>query len=186
MILTPLQPLMGELCWDVEYDRQLGLWLKFGKPVLKLDELKPQTVYLPQDQTIEVPARYLQVKGVWELHCCVADWKVTLAGVVTARSSSSWRQVRRGTWPLEGQRLVKAEVDDRTGATVFTFDLGAELSLRRRRGFEPDDHLWILFGPDDRLFEVRPDGTCRSGHKSDDTYHWDDERPIREFGQQTS
>ena len=58
---------------------------------------------------------------------------------------------------LNGQILIRAQVNPQTGATRFEFDLGGLLEVRR---FERDseDDLWILYKPNGYVLAVKGGG----------------------------
>jgi len=59
---------------------------------------------------------------------------------------------------LEGQRLIAAIVNLETGASRFEFDLDTVLDVRRRRRCSREE-LWIIYGLDGYMRNVRGDGT---------------------------
>lgn len=151
------QPLYGEPCWGLRYDRNLNLSMNFGKPSLSVREpFKAES----KDEAIRRLAarRLVTVRGEWWLwiYCCY--WRLTSDGLPLATGSSSFRQIDRAMAQLGGQKLVAVDVVPETGATRFAFDLGCVLHCRR---FERDSdaELWTLYKPSGYVLSVHGNGT---------------------------
>ncbi len=73
-----------------------------------------------------------------------------------AHSESTRGTIRKALKYLDGQKLVRAEIDEGTADTVFRFDLGGVLKTRRYEDgvFEQ----WMLFDPHGNVLSVRNDG----------------------------
>jgi hypothetical protein len=62
--------------------------------------------------------------------------------------------------------LKEVEVNPRTGATRFDFDLGGRLEVRRMERNSEDD-LWMLYEPNGYVLCVRGDGRYSHAFGSD-------------------
>jgi hypothetical protein len=78
-------------------------------------------------------------------------------GITLATGASSFRKIQVAMARLEGQKLINVNVDPRTGATRFEFDVGGALEVRR---FEPnsEDELWLLYKPNGYVLSVSGNG----------------------------
>jgi hypothetical protein len=158
----------GEICWNVMHDCQLNFSMELGEPSLDVPHGPSQKVtsgeirrrLAARDWRIrpDKAQRVVHVKGRWFLWIYMAYWKTSCQGVQIATSSSSQRLKSLATRDLDGQKLIQVQVNPRTGATAFTFDLGSVLEVRR---FERDssDELWTLYEPTGYCLSVRGDGT---------------------------
>ncbi len=106
--------------------------------------------------------RGVRAVGKWHLWIYEARWRLAVDGR-RVTGSSSQKQMRQALSMLEGQLLSGARVELRSGATTLSFDLGAELQIRRWRRTDTED-LWILYEPDDLALAVTADG--RMSHQS--------------------
>jgi hypothetical protein len=151
------QPLYGQLCWGLRYDRNLNLSMNFGKPSLHVREP------FSTDSTSEAVRRMasrrrVTVRGEWWLwlYCCY--WRLTSGDLELATGSSSFRRIERATAQLDGQELVSVAVEPETGATRFAFDLGCVLHCRRFER-DTDAELWMLYKPSGYVLSVHGNGT---------------------------
>jgi hypothetical protein len=148
--------LSGQLCWGVKWDSQLNMSMSFGDPHLKVREpysSKSRSLHLRELAAY----RQVTVSGRWWLWIFCAHWKLTVSDSLTATASSSARMKMMVMARLDGQKLKDIQVNPVSGATEFTFDLGANLRVRR---FEADDSdIWTLYKPNGYVLGVRGDGT---------------------------
>jgi hypothetical protein len=150
------RPLYGQPCWGLRYSRNLNLSMNFGKPSLHIRE--PRNTESKLEAVRRWAARrQVTVRGEWWLwiYCCY--WRLTDGELPLATGSSSFRQIERATAQLEGQKLVRVEVEPRTSATCFAFDLGCLLRCRRFER-DTDDELWILYKPSGYVLSVQGNG----------------------------
>lgn len=150
------QPLYGHPCWGLRYDRNLNLSMNFGNPSLYVRE-PFQTDSKSEAVQRMAACRHITIRGKWWLwiYCCY--WRLTSDGLSLATGSSSIRRINRATAQLEGQKLVSAKVEPKTGATLFAFDLKCVLHCRR---FERDSDavLWMLYKPNGYVLSVHGSG----------------------------
>jgi hypothetical protein len=152
-----VQPLYGQPCWGLHYERSLNLSMNFGTPSLRVRE--PFNTDSKSEAVRRTAARRLvTVRGEWWLwiYCCY--WRLTSDGPELATGSSSFRRIERATAQLEGQELVSVEVEPETGATRFIFDLGCVLHCRRFER-DTDAELWMLYKPSGYVLSVHGNGT---------------------------
>lgn len=149
--------LIGEVCWGVEYEKQLNLTMSFGQPRLRIRE--PNASNSKYRRVRENAARRnATVKGEWWLWIFCAYWKIVVPNSVTATSSSPLSVKRAAMGRLSGQRLTGIRVNSIHGATEFGFDLGATLEVRRmEKGSDAD--IWTLYKPNGYVLGVSGDGT---------------------------
>jgi hypothetical protein len=102
--------------------------------------------------------RVVKVRGKWFVWVYLAYWTIVGPDGIRASTSTSFCRKRRVARFLEGQRLVGVRLCPRTGKTVFTFDLGASLIVRRMEARSKDE-LWLLYEPSGYVLSIRGDGT---------------------------
>ena len=157
IIEKSVQPIYGQPCWGLHYDRQLNLSMNFGKPSLRVRE--PYKTNAKTEVVRRLAARrQVTVRGEWWLwiYCCY--WRLTSDGVELATGSSSFRRIERATAQLDGQKMVSVEVEPTTGATRFAYDLGCVLHCRRFNR-DSDSELWMLYKPSGYVLSVHGNGT---------------------------
>jgi hypothetical protein len=150
------RPLIGKVCWGVNYERQLNLSMNFGAPSLHIRE--PRISKSKLRVVREAFARRLvTVRGDWWLWVYLARWKLSVRTAPSISDSTPIRQMKRALDELSGQQLKSVSTDTKTGATTFTFDLGAKLAitpqLRRR------SELYLLYRPAAHTLVVWNEGT---------------------------
>lgn len=148
-----LKKIQGKPCWGVQYDRQVNLSMSFGDPVLKICE--PFQAKSSSTKIRELSSRRkITVQGKWWLWIFCAYWKLSFDGVRAATGASSFKQIQIAPAGLSGQILKQVEINPRTGATCFIFDLGGLLGVRR---FERDseDDLRMPDAPDGNVLAIR-------------------------------
>jgi hypothetical protein len=151
------QSLYGKPCWGLRYCRQLNLSMNFGKPSLHIRE--PFHSSSKSEVVRRVMARrQVTVRGQWWLWVLCSYWRLTSEGVELATGSSSHRRIERAMAQLKGQALVGVDVQPRTGATRFMFDLGCVLQCRRFQR-DSDAELWMLYKPSGYVLAVHGNGT---------------------------
>ena len=149
-------------CWQVRWDNQVGLDMNFGWPSMELVDRAPLP-RAPQGSRRSVPSRSLYLKGSHWL--CVSPWwwRLELAEGVRVRSSSSTKAQDMACARLAGEKLVRVEINGRTGMTTFRFDLGGTLTVSARGPVDDDtDELWTLHARG-RYVAVHADGQYETG-----------------------
>jgi len=151
-----IKPLLGMVSWGVQWDPQLNMEISFGEPVMTIRE--PHASKSASKRIREAASRrVVTVKGKWWLWIFCAHWDLHIDAGCQATGASSYKRKSMAMRRLDGQRLVSMQVDKNTGATTFSFDLGA--TLRLRRFAEDDSDIWTLYFPGRMVLGVRGDGT---------------------------
>ncbi|MBC8109340.1 MAG: hypothetical protein H7Z14_22340 [Anaerolineae bacterium] len=147
--------LLGEVCWGLNYERQLNLSLNFGPPRLK--------IYEPRKSKSESSAvrrlmaqRHVIIKGKWWLWIYQGDWRLRLRNHDEIRSTSSSTRIDRTLRVLAGQKLTQVKVHRQTGSTTFSFDLGARLDVASKS--REAVALWMLYKKNGKVVRVWSDG----------------------------
>ena len=150
------QPIYGQPCWGLSYDRQLNLSMSFGQPLLKVRE--PYKSRSKSDFVQRIAARRrVTIKGRWWLWLVCCNWSITSDGLPLATSSSSRRKIQFAIGQLSGQELVSVDVEPRAVVTRFAFDLGCILQCRPFKG--DAGQLWMLRKPSGYYLSVYGNGT---------------------------
>lgn len=158
---NPLQewidPLRDCPCWGIQAGRAMNLSMNFGEPSLFVRAPLATTSVSPTIQAI-ASRRLVTIRGEWLLWLWACHWSLSRSGETLATGASSQRRIDRATLQLSGQKLVSATVDEKTGATRFQFDLGAELHCRRYDANSREE-LWLLYRPNGEVLSVSGDGS---------------------------
>lgn len=152
-----LQPVYGQPCWGLHYNRQLNLSMNFGQP--SLDVREPFHTESESEFVQRIARRRrVTVRGDWWLWISCCYWQLSASGQELATGASSLRRIERAIRELDGQQLVSVAIRPETGATLFTFDLGCVLHCRRHEK-NTDDELWTLYKPSGYVLSVYGNGT---------------------------
>ena len=152
------KPLCGNPCWNVKWGWGSFLTLEFGEPYLLIDEPEDPRLGWSPARNKRYARRRIHVEGEWHLwiYCC--EWKLYTGNKLvgdSAPESSSKRRIARGARELDGQKLLRVEVDPSRGSSVFTFDLGSRLETTP---YDTDSDQWLLYEPSGDVFSYRADG----------------------------
>jgi len=156
IIYDSFKKVYGHPCWDVT--TRYGLAMEFGKPQLEISLFVEKHKYHYKPKRITGPKRYVSVRGQWKLWIFMAHWKMSYKGKKIVTSSSSDYNLNRAASHLSGQKLVNIEVNPKTGATKFDFDLGCTIEARRWQKDSKDD-LWYLYIRDKYCLTMKGDGS---------------------------
>lgn len=155
-----LARLYGKPCWNVRKGYGSFLLLEFGRPRLSVREPVLVPPWKPASVRRIMARRGVSVDGEWTLWIYICRWTLFQKGRESATHASSERKINSAARELNGQALVRASVDPRSGNSVFEFDLGGRLETRRRG---PEDEQWSLGVPRGRVLQVRGDGKYSYG-----------------------
>jgi len=161
-IRDALKKPIGQLCWGVEWTRQLNLSMSFGSPILEVVREPYKTESKHPLLRQQANCRQVTVRGRWWFWVYLAYWRIERSGKCLATYSSSLRAKSKAFLNLKGQKLVGIRVDPDCGTTRFDFDLDTVLEIRRMESDSKDD-LWLLYEPDGYVLSVRGDGTLEHG-----------------------
>jgi hypothetical protein len=150
MIYSIIEKIKNIPCWSVEQGYGSFLTFEFGQPHLEVRE--------PLLENAKKHLRYRAVKvhGEWHLwiYCC--SWEIYLNSRLIAHSESPRRKIRNALKYINGQKIIKVEIDCETADTVFYFDLGGVL---RTEHYNDDIYeQWMLYEPQGNVLSVRNDG----------------------------
>jgi len=158
VIAKALRPLYGQMCWGAEYEAMLNLSFSIGDPSIMILG-KPRRIRTKSVRVRRAFARRcIHVRGRWWLWVRVAHWRYSSKEYWVTSGSSSLREIAEAVRDLSGQRLTKVQINPKTGATRFSFDLGSALDVRRISK-DTDHKLWVLYKPNGYVLSVRGNGT---------------------------
>ena len=115
----------------MDYERQLNLKLSFGQPSVHVIR-EPGKPFGERGKKWQ-GRRIVAVRAEYWLWVYIARWKVILADGRSATMSSSGRTRNAVLKALQGEKVLRADVQSHTGATRLAFDLGGVLEIKRRR-----------------------------------------------------
>ena len=146
--------IVGKYCWGVSWDCQLNLELSFGEPTLRIRH--PYAAKSSSQRVKESAAfRSIRVKGKWWLWVFCAYWRLSISPTQRVTGASALAEKRAALRRLDGQKLKSVKIDPDSGRTVFTFDLGAVLEVRRMARDDAD--IWTLYMPTGYVLSVQND-----------------------------
>jgi hypothetical protein len=178
-----VKPLLGELCWGIDWCNLTNLSLRFGKPRVEIIR-EPRTTKSRKVTAREYAARrVISISGRWWLWIYSTRWRIIRAGVCVATGSSSYKKRQIAMEDLKGQRLIDIRIAPATGATRFTFDLGSVLEVNRLNSRYKKE-LWLLYERDKCMRSLCGDGTFRWGDKGSGPFDLH-ERVRLEFPEET-
>lgn len=138
-----IESVLGLPCWQVRWDRQVGLDLSFGPPRLVIRE--PSATLSRSTRVREQLARRgVHLKGSHWLVAYPTVWRLSLADGLTVRDTSSATRLRPATARLRGEKPMAFAIDAATGRTRILFDLGAVLDIQLRSQNGAPEELWSL------------------------------------------
>jgi hypothetical protein len=164
--MTPsaqFRPLLRKPCWNVTWDRHTGLWLDFGRSRLIIREPMKSKAKSPRVRQLS-SHRHVSVRGDYTLAIWCGRWSLALRNESTVTFHASAKRINWAVALLDGQKLTRATVSPRDGATKLHFDLGGILAIQ---GSVCDDaELWTLYKPRHLALTVRADGLFSDGSTS--------------------
>lgn len=144
-VLRILRGSLGRPCWQVRWDRQIGLDMNFGAPRMELRQPTVSTARSPRVRA-QFARRGVYLRGSHWLVAHPGRWRLALADGLTVRDTASAKRLDIATARLEGELLEGLAIDRQSGRTEFFFDLGARLTVQAPRAYssDPDLELWSL------------------------------------------
>ena len=150
------EPLKELPCWNVTAEYGSWINLHFGAPHLDIREGNPASTARSMNR------RVVFVEGEFHLWIEMGAWEMFENGKRVFQSEQSRSYLRRAASRLNGQKLVKVELQAQPVATVFGFDEGAQLKIHATPDAEPDDPLWHIYSAGNCL-SLLASGTCEHG-----------------------
>ena len=135
---------LGLPCWQVRWDRQIGLDMNFGAPHMEIREPRVSTAKSPRVRA-QFARRGVHLRGTHWLVISAATWRLELANGLVVRDTSSVKKLDMAVARVRGEKLNGLAVEARTGTTTFYFDLGAHIIVRGPAAEDVSDgELWSL------------------------------------------
>jgi len=126
IINSIFEPVIGEICWNVNHGVGSSLTFEFGEPHFKVIR-QPFVSKSKKARSIRLSARRIvHIVGDWHLWIWSCDWRFFLNDRFIGDSESNKNELKQIALNLDGQALVDVNVID-AGITVFKFDLGGRL-----------------------------------------------------------
>ena len=150
MINNTLKEIYGIPCWLVEQGYGSFITFEFGQP--------QQIIREPMSNKKSRALNYRQVsiQGQWHLWIYMCNWEIYLEDKLAAHSESSRSRISKALSYISGQKMVKVEIDNTNGNTVFYFDLGG--LLKTKSYGEKEDEQWLFFDNKNYVLTIRSDG----------------------------
>ena len=170
VVTAAFEPMLDKPSWLVRQGHGSFLTLEFGDPVLTVKPPRERPVFLGEAVPPRLLWREAYVRGTWHLwiYCC--EWSLTVGGAEMAHSESDDTTMARALGVLNGQALVRVEVDAHDGSTEFAFDLGCSLTTQPAPPGSYSDPVrqWMLYQPSGQVLSVRADGTYNDSPGTND------------------
>jgi hypothetical protein len=164
-VAVAFAPLYGLPSWRVERGVGSFLTLDFGKPHVRIDDVRDIPAYIGTD-FMPVPRRTAGVMGEWHIWIYWCAWSLSWRNREIATSESKELDIDRALSVLNGQSLtiVTAGTDD--GRSSFAFDLSCTLKTWPTRPHDrasgDDQEEWMLFQPSGEVLSLYADGRLRT------------------------
>lgn len=162
MIENPLENvfhnLYGQPCWNARSGYGSFLIMEFGQPSL---EIREPWIPKPTSSPAVVRSasrRLVTIRGQWHLWISSCAWQVFTGDKRIGHSNrrgSTKEPIKRAAKELNGQKLLRVSFDQKSGKTIFAFDLGSRLETHPYNKMEEQ---WLLFEPSGSVFVLRGDG----------------------------
>jgi len=168
-------PVIGLPAWNAVVGDLWHVSIEFGEPALTVLDVRDAPLHVPGAPPTHV-RRPIFVHGQWSLYIASDDFSLMLDGELIAASTSDSNHLEASLFRvLNGQILQGVEIDQLSGATDFTFDLGATLrtSIPVTPESEPREQ-WLLSEPDGNWFVVNDKSqySRHSGRTPPDQIQW--------------
>ncbi len=140
-----LHSALGLPCWQVRWDRQVGLDMNFGAPRLELRQPHQSTARSARVRAM-FARRGVYLRGTHWLVAYPGRWRMELADGLAVRDTHAAKRLDMAVARLGGELLDGLAIHPRTGRTEFFFDLGGRITVRwpRAQGPEPEAELWSM------------------------------------------
>ena len=127
-------------CWHATAEYGTWLSLNFGQPKLVIREGNPSS------KSELMRRRKVTVQGDGLLWVEMGAWELREGRRRLFHSEQSRSFLRRAAARLDGQILVRLEVQTSPLRSTFSFDHGSVLSVWAHETNEDDDPLWHIYG----------------------------------------
>ncbi len=153
-------PIYEKFCWNAQKGFGSFITFDFGEPLLNINE---------KDRVrngVKEHIRRVHVRGAWHLWIYLCDWTIIAHSKTIATESSKTRDIHRATNRLNGQKLVRVEIQA-DSSTIFSFELGDQLITRpNQEAYGLESEQWLFFEPSGLVFTLRADGKYAYHHGS--------------------
>jgi len=160
---TFFDPMRDETCWSAEQGHGSFLALDFGTPMVRVGEVRQMTTTDESGSKFKTPIRTASVHGSWYLSITHCAWSISINERLLAHSESRRTTIARALRVVAGNSIAAVKIDATGSPTVFRFDLGGMLEVRRYDPSVDYDGIkehWCLRQPDGTVLTVRDDGTA--------------------------
>ena len=160
-------PLFGQPCWGV-LTSQADMSLEFGSPILKVREPRHAEPALSDRVKFASSRRRVSVYGDHSLFISACRWRYFQYGQRFGDNFYA-RRMKRAACAIDGQKLVRVEIDPVRATTEFNFDLDGVLRLKP---MDPESDQWWVTKPDGHCFTLRGDGAYSCSLVTDERPNW--------------
>jgi hypothetical protein len=160
-ITSSFAPLIGLPCWGVKRGQGSILSLDFGEPHLIVREPYESKSGSPAIRA-RAARRLVKPVGAWYLFIVCCHWRFFSRNEEQAHDESDHETIDAAAEEIDGQKLIRVNLDVNRHVASFYFDLGGALITWP---YEDDDNdeQWFLRLPGDLALGYRADGRYSFG-----------------------
>ena len=153
-------PIYGKFCWNAQKGFGSFITFDFGEPLLNINETDRVR------NGVKEHIRRVHVRGDWHLWIYLCDWTIVTQGKIIATETSKTRDIHRATYRLNGQILVRVEIQA-DSSTIFSFELGDQLITKpNQEAYGVESEQWLFYEPSGLVFTLRADRKYSYHHGS--------------------
>lgn len=137
-----IKPLINQFTWNAEKGHGSFLTFEFGKPKLKFETPRLQSLYSkPWNDFIKRDVTIHGELHLW-IYCC--NWNIIIRGKRIVFEESSDKEIEMAMAFLNGQRLISVNINVEKSSTRFKFDLDTEL-VTYNESYDSGAEMWMLY-----------------------------------------
>lgn len=160
---------IGKIAFSLKQSHGSCFFIQFGEPYLRIREPIEPSPEASEKVKSHLRRRQVFVTGTWSFLVLGCDWSLTNERMSVSQDDDV-ETMENLFRTVEGQYLASVRCDGVTKSCTLEFDMGASLSLRPRRdwdpGVEPDENQWQLHCKDGSFVCYTNDGLVEVGPAS--------------------
>lgn len=160
IITEKLINILGKYSFKAEKGHGSFLTFDFGQPTVEYNETKKPIKYGKFKKVYpfnKFTFRRVNLKGDYLLWIFCTDWKIFVSDIEISHSESKDKIIENAMYYLEGQKIIKIEIQISPTKTIFYFDLNSKLECRNIN-YDNHDESWFIYDNVDEVLTFRQDG----------------------------
>lgn len=161
LIKEKLLSIMGTFSWKVWKSIGSFLFFEFGAPIIEINEPRVEIKNFGKYGKLfpfnKYPYRRVRINGELCLWIEMTNWKVFVDEKEIAFEESSDKKIEYATHFLEGQKIIKIEINVKPLETIFYFDLNTKIKCFNE-SYKKNDTAWLIKESNGQYLAFRQDG----------------------------